>query len=402
MRGVRAKNLSVWIGSREVVKELDFEMESGTLWLVSGDCGTGKTTLARVVVGLAPELYRGYRVSGVVEVFGYRPADALRRGLVAYVPQDISLATLTTSAAEELFIYGLHHRVPELRRLVGDLMFREIRKLSAGERFRVLTGLSLLLNKKLVVVDEPSGYLDPETLGEVLEVLRDYAVKSGSVVVVLDHKLGYYASKVDGMIDLGSKTRCSNSRLTTEASRGVLLEARNLGFRYSNTKVFDGLDLRVDSGMVVAVVGSNGSGKTTLLRVLLGLLKPSSGIVRRHYRRAFYVPQLSSYWMNGDVVSALKALGCDPSVIGLVGVSNTSSTALSLGEIRRLSVYAGIYGTSDLVVVDEVSLGLDDTSIECVSGAFNEARRAGKSVVFSTHDARVARFLGPDIVVKLS
>ncbi|MEM1527864.1 MAG: ATP-binding cassette domain-containing protein [Sulfolobales archaeon] len=402
MRGVRAKNLSVWIGSREVVKELDLEMEPGTLWLVSGDCGTGKTTLARVVVGLVPELYRGYRVSGVVEVFGYRPADALRRGLVAYVPQDISLATLTTSAAEELFIYGLHHRVPELRRLVGDLMFREIRKLSAGERFRVLTGLSLLLNKKLVVVDEPSGYLDPETLGEVLEVLRDYAVKSGSVVVVLDHKLGYYASKVDGMIDLGSKTRCSNSRLTTEASRGVLLEARNLGFRYSNTKVFDGLDLRVDSGMVVAVVGSNGSGKTTLLRVLLGLLKPSSGIVRRHYRRAFYVPQLSSYWMNGDVVSVLKALGCDPSVIGLVGVSNTSSTALSLGEIRRLSVYAGIYGTSDLVVVDEVSLGLDDTSIECVSGAFNEARRAGKSVVFSTHDARVARFLGPDIVVKLS
>ncbi|MEM1892609.1 MAG: ATP-binding cassette domain-containing protein [Sulfolobales archaeon] len=402
MRGVRAKNLSVWIGSREVVKELDLEMEPGTLWLVSGDCGTGKTTLARVVVGLAPELYRGYRVSGVVEVFGHRPADALRRGLVAYVPQDISLATLTTSAAEELFIYGLHHRVPELRRLVGDLMFREIRKLSAGERFRVLTGLSLLLNKKLVVVDEPSGYLDPETLGEVLEVLRDYAVKSGSVVVVLDHKLGYYASKVDGMIDLGSKTRCSNSRLTTEASREVLLEARNLGFRYSNTKVFDGLDLRVDSGMVVAVVGSNGSGKTTLLRVLLGLLKPSSGIVRRHYRRAFYVPQLSSYWMNGDVVSALKALGCDPSVIGLVGVSNTSSTALSLGEIRRLSVYAGIYGTSDLVVVDEVSLGLDDTSIECVSGAFNEARRAGKSVVFSTHDARVARFLGPDIVVKLS
>ncbi|MEM1622998.1 MAG: ATP-binding cassette domain-containing protein [Thermofilum sp.] len=399
---MRAKSLSIWVGGREVVKELDFEMEPGTLWLVSGDCGTGKTTLARVLVGLASELYRGYRVSGVVEVFGCRPADALRRGLVAYVPQDISLATLTTSAAEELSIYGLHHRVSELRRLVGNLAFREIGKLSAGERFRVLTGLSLLLNKKLVVVDEPSGYLDPETLGEVLEVLREYALKSSSVVVVLDHRLDYYASKVDGAIDLGPKTRCSNSRLAVEASGSLLLEARSLGFRYSSTRVFDGVDLRIDGGTVVAVVGPNGSGKTTLLKVLLGLLKPSSGSVRRHYRRAFYVPQLSSYWMSGDVASALKALGCDPRVLGLAGVSNTSSTALSLGEIRRLSIYAGIYGVSDLVVVDEVSLGLDDTSIECVRDAFNEARRAGKSVVFSTHDARVARFLGPDVVVELS
>ncbi|MEM0318391.1 MAG: hypothetical protein QXO97_10435 [Candidatus Nezhaarchaeales archaeon] len=44
MRGVRAKNLSVWIGSREVVKELDFEIKLGTLWLVCGDCETEKIT----------------------------------------------------------------------------------------------------------------------------------------------------------------------------------------------------------------------------------------------------------------------------------------------------------------------------------------------------------------------
>ncbi|MEM3964886.1 MAG: hypothetical protein QW584_04095 [Thermofilaceae archaeon] len=43
MRGIRAKNLSMWIGSREVVKELDFKMESGTLWLVSGAGGGIRT-----------------------------------------------------------------------------------------------------------------------------------------------------------------------------------------------------------------------------------------------------------------------------------------------------------------------------------------------------------------------
>lgn len=401
MKAVAANSLSVEVGGKKLLDNLDLSIEPGTVWLISGGCATGKSTLAKVLVGLIPELYRGYIVRGSVKVYGYNPADALHRGMTLYVPQDVSLATLTSSAVEELSIYGLKERVRELREIAGDLATKEFKTLSAGERFRVLVNLSVMLGKKLIVIDEPSGYLDPNSLNEVLDVLISYAEKSGSTVLVVDHRRSCYAGKVSGVTNLGTKTACQCLKLDMTGRNSLLLEVRDLDFSYSSKALLSGLDFSVERGDVVAVTGPNGAGKTTLLKLVLGLLKPGRGVIKRYYRHVLYLPQLSSYWIGHELGSLMRSHNCRADVVRLAGIDYYDPSHLSLGEARRLAFYTGIYGVSELVVVDEVSLGLDDASLTCLKNLLKEVRKAGKAVLFSTHNSKVAKLLEPDIVVEL-
>ena len=65
------------------------------------------------------------------------------------------------------------------------------------------------------------------------------------------------------------------------SGRDVLVEARDISMRFGDRQVLDHVDLQIDRGEIVTIVGLNGSGKTTLVRVLLGLATPDSGSVRR-------------------------------------------------------------------------------------------------------------------------
>mgnify|MGYP001626149862 CR=1 FL=1 len=387
-----------------ILDNVSFEADPGTIWLVYGDCGTGKTTLARVLSGAIPAIYRGFEVQGDVYVFGYRPSEALSRGITMYVPQDISLTSITTSASEELEALGLGNRVTELRGAVGELADRRFTSLSAGERYGVLSVMAALLGKKLILLDEPSSYLDPESLSDVLDVLRSYAEKSGSTIIVFDHDPQPYHGKVDGAMDLGRRTRCfppADLVVKRRVPGDLLLDAHEVSRRFGGRSLFSNVCLRVYAGSVTAVVGPNSSGKTTLLKILLGLTRSSGGVIRRYYRRAFYLPQLSSYWILTDTYGALRKLGCLPSVVAAAGISGLDTSSLSLGEVRRLSIYAGVYGESDLVVIDELSLGMDPASLKCVKDVLDDAREMGKAVVFATHSEYVARYVDPDNVVRL-
>jgi len=108
------------------------------------------------------------------------------------------------------------------------------------------------------------------------------------------------------------------------------VELEGVGVSYGEVRVLDGINLTVEPGDFLGIIGPNGSGKTTLLRVMLGLLEPQEGSVRlfgqppsafREWRRLGYVPQRAAL---------------DPALPVTVGEVVTTGLVASLGLFQRI------------------------------------------------------------------
>ncbi len=393
-----------------LIDNVNIDIGQGEIALVSGGCGSGKSLILRSIAGIVQTLYPGLRIYGDIRVYGYRPVDALRMGYTFYVPQDIALAMTSSTLVDELEIYGvgIDRRIVEALG-ISDKVSRPINMLSAGERYRVMLALSLHLGKKVILIDEPSAYIDSTSIHRIIMDLRRYSRENSMTIVIADHRKELFQNNLDIYVELPSRTVCRAVEVELHSDMGVgnyIINVRNISFGYGNKTIINGLSMNITMGDVVAIVGPNGSGKTTLIKLLMGFLRPRSGRIRRLYRKAFYIPQLVSYWLMGrDITEVLDELGISKEVLiysGIWGKRSNSPYSLSLGDVRRLGIYMGIYSDRDVVFIDEISLGLDYRSIECVRDVLSSIRKKRlKAVVFSTHDRAIATYLNPTRTIDL-
>jgi zinc/manganese transport system ATP-binding protein len=184
---------------------------------------------------------------------------------------------------------------------------------------------------------------------------------------------------------------------------------------YPGRVLWRDLDLVIEPGEFLAVLGGNGTGKTTLLKLLLGLMQPLAGTVTvlgsepsRGDRRVGYVPQHASFDPDVPVRGVdLVRLGADGHRFGprrasgsvrdrvaasLVAVGAESYAdvpvgLLSGGEQQRLRIASAVVDDPAILLADEPLLSLDLASQQQVADVFDERRRAvGSAVVVVTHD----------------
>jgi zinc transport system ATP-binding protein len=157
-----------------------------------------------------------------------------------------------------------------------------------------------------------------------------------------------------------------------------LVEARSVTLRLGDRPALENVDLAVRAGEIVTVVGPNGAGKTTLIRVLLGLIAPDSGEVRRrHGVRIGYVPQ---HFVVDETlpltVRRFLRLGATGNgkqdgkrdrdkasavleEVGALHVLDRPVQVLSGGEMKRMLLARALLRDPDLLVLDEPSAGVD-------------------------------------------
>jgi heme exporter protein A len=176
-----------------------------------------------------------------------------------------------------------------------------------------------------------------------------------------------------------------------------LLVATQVGFRRAGEAVFAPLDLSLEVGQTVVVLGPNGCGKTTLLRLLAGILRPSEGHLERAAPAAFlgHLPAVKAdlncrenlgfvqRFHGGDGLSPGQALAR----LGLAGFGLRPARTLSAGQKRRLGLAGLLVARRPIWLLDEPYASLDDDGAALVDELLDEQRRQG-GIVLSTHQRR--------------
>lgn len=186
----------------------------------------------------------------------------------------------------------------------------------------------------------------------------------------------------------------------------TIIEAKGLTKEYGNKAALDHLDLTVKKGDILGYLGPNGAGKTTTIRLLLGLIKPTSGSVTvmgkdadkfaaSIHKNVAYVPGETNYWPALSGAETLKFLanlhgGCDEDYQAeLIGKfqfdPNKKVRAYSKGNRQKIALIAAFASRADLLIFDEPTSGLDPVMAKVFRDEVLAAKANGQTVFLSSH-----------------
>ncbi len=195
------------------ITDVSIKIEKGQFTLITGPSGCGKTTLCRCFNGLIPHFYQG-ELKGDITTAGLNVAEhpiydlAKLVGLVFQNPEN----QLFALSVEKDVAFGLENLgIPreEMRKRVDqaleltdiyDLRDRAPHELSGGQQQRVAIASVLAMQPEVIVLDEPTSFLDPLSAKKIFEVICDLNKRLGITVVLVEHRLDLTAKYTDHII----------------------------------------------------------------------------------------------------------------------------------------------------------------------------------------------------------
>jgi energy-coupling factor transport system ATP-binding protein len=416
----------------------------------------------------------------LADVVGYVGQDPLATFVTDVVEEELAYGMESQGVAGPV----MRRRVEEVLDLLGmaDVRDRPLMSLSAGQQQRVAIGSVLAAHPKVLVLDEPTSALDPPAAEEVLALLQRLVHDLGLTVLLAEHRLERVVQYADRIVllpgggapvivglpgdimtnapvappvvelarlvgwapvplsvrdarrragELRDRLRVvptsDRSMVATPIAPVVavrrLVDVRKLVVRYGETLALREVDLRVDAGEVVALMGRNGAGKSTLLTSLVGMTRPAAGTVtiegsvphllkpRDLVRHVGLVPQEPGDLLYADTVgdecaeADRDATATPGTALGLLAAfapgidPDCHPRDLSEGQRLSLALAVVLVGRPPVVLLDEPTRGLDYTGKAALVVTLRRLADDGHAIVLATHDVELAATVADRTVV---
>ncbi|MDK8798733.1 ABC transporter ATP-binding protein [Corynebacterium coyleae] len=481
----------------EILHGVDYTLKRGEIVCLVGESGSGKTTAGLAAMGhLRPGLmlFDGtvtlHSANGTdYDVLNLSEADLreLRGSRIAYVPQDPALSLNPTMRIGEQIreVLDVHSfdgdagaRVREVMRDVDlpdtdEYLARWPHQLSGGQQQRVGIAMAFAMYPDVLILDEPTTGLDVSTQAHVLDTVREMTHKNDIASLYITHDLAVVAELADRVVvmlrgdiveegpaqavlynpqhpytqkllaaipDLPGRKNITGHGIASAVqfeerdSAAPLLQVNNLEMAYGDNKVLHGIDLTLEEGESILLLGESGSGKTTLARSIAGLNPGYTGEVRlrgellehgsrertvdqRQYVQYIFQSPFSSLnprrtigeslsvplVMSGKlsrkehrrvVEDVLEAVQLDRSFY------DRRPGDLSGGERQRAAIGRALVNAPDVLVCDEITSALDVSVQASILELLADLRaERGLSMLFVTHNIALARHTATRIAV---
>ncbi len=191
------KNINQYYGQSHILWDLSLNLKQGTCGCLIGRNGVGKTTLLKCITGLLPVR------DGAIHLNGYDinklSTESRARGGIGFVPQGREIFPLLT--VEENLKISLGARKDKLRSIPGliyelfpvlkEMKHRRGGDLSGGQQQQLAIGRALVLDPKLLILDEPTEGIQPNVVRDIGEVIRKLNRELGLTVLLVEQKLPF-------------------------------------------------------------------------------------------------------------------------------------------------------------------------------------------------------------------
>lgn len=478
-------SFSTYGRSRQVLRDVSFTVAAGERVALIGETGSGKSVTAKAIIGTLPK--NATVSSGTISFAGHDvltmprgEREALKGTAFSLIMQD------PLSSFNPVFRIGTHlddvmrfadkrngivsskagrrGRIAAVLRRVqladGERVMNAYpSELSGGMRQRVLIGLALLHQPKLLIADEPGTALDVTTQDEILNLINQLVKEENMALLMITHNLGVVRKVADRVVvmhhgDIVETGPCAQILSTPKADyTKALLEAvpplygprvidlpqsdrvpivtiEGLNKIYGKRPGFHAIrdvDLTLREGEIFGLAGESGSGKTSVARIIMGLSRATSGTVRidaappgRGRRLTQIVYQNPGTSLNPKrtvkqtLSLPLKSIGMDASVrdarmkelLDLVRLPQSYLAKypheLSGGQKQRVAIARALAAEPKILILDEPTAALDVSVQKTVIELLVQLRQdLGLTYLMISHDLSLMRNFCSRIAVML-
>lgn len=365
---------------------------------------------------------------------------------------------------------------------LGEFHHRSTHMLSGGQKQRLAIASVLSMVPEILLLDEPFAQLDPRGTAEVLQVIKNLNKKGMTVILVEHriHEVAHLVDRIvimdKGRIILDDEPKAAFERIEVfkelglripggvevsramrfkevaldleevkkrvsdriklplelskdwisfkppkkKKSNSITLEMESVYFRYDKRVDFalKGIDLHINKGEIVSLMGNNGSGKSTILLHFAALLKPTKGRIIILGRKAgkmkagrlagtvgvvFQNPTLMLFnetvWQ--EIAFGPRALCFEEPelkekvaeclhVMGIAELKDENPLSLSGGQRLRVALASILSMQPEVILLDEPTSGQDKSNSDSLLGYLNGLSKMGVTILFTTHDIEAA------------